>query len=116
MWIKSVFSFIALLSLLATPGCGDGRMSFEKTKWASGKGNYSGKNPRIEMVSDAKAAGVKIGATREQVRDLLGEPDSSDTSIDTWYLGRSTYAPDYTTLDVYYDEKAIVTKIGSTQS
>lgn len=68
------------------------------------------------MVSDAEEADVKLGATREQVRSLLSDPDRSDTSIDTWYLGRSTYAPNYTTLDVYYDEKAVVTKIGSTQS
>jgi hypothetical protein len=91
-------------------------VTFDKEKWASGKGNFEGKNPRISMVSDAEEAGVKIGAKLEQVRDLLGEPDSHDASIDTWYLGRSTYTPDYTTLDVYYNEKAIVTKIGSTQS
>ncbi len=91
-------------------------MSFDKTKWASGKGNYSGKNPRVEMVFDAEDAGLKIGATRAQVCELLGEPDSSDTLIDTWYLGRSVYMPDYATLDVYYDAQAIVTKVGSTQS
>ncbi len=116
MWIKFVFLFIALPNLLMIPGCGDATMPFDKTKWASGKGNYSGKNPRVEMVSDAEEAGVKIGATREQVRRLLGTPDSSDTLIDTWYLGRSLYAPDYTTLDVYYNDKFIVTKIGNTQS
>lgn len=42
------------------------------------------------MVSDAEEAGVKIGATREHVRSLLGEPDSSDAAVDTWYIGRST--------------------------
>jgi outer membrane protein assembly factor BamE (lipoprotein component of BamABCDE complex) len=113
MVIARLIAFALLVSLSA---CGNLGVFVDKEKWASGKGNYSGKNPRIEMVSDAKAAGVKIGATREQVRDLLGEPDSSDAAVDTWYLGRSTYAPDYTTLDVYYSEQAIVTKIGSTQS
>jgi outer membrane protein assembly factor BamE (lipoprotein component of BamABCDE complex) len=90
MLIARVMAFALLVSLSACGG-------FDKEKWASGKGNYSGKNPRTDMVSDAEAAGVKVGATRAQVRDLLG-------------------APDYTTLDVYYNEKAIVTKIGSTQS
>jgi outer membrane protein assembly factor BamE (lipoprotein component of BamABCDE complex) len=109
MVIARVMAIALLVSLSACGG-------FDKEKWASGKGNYSGKNPRTDMVSDAEAAGVKVGATRAQVRDLLGAPDSSDTAVDIWYLGQSTYAPDYTTLDVYYNEKAIVTKIGSTQS
>jgi outer membrane protein assembly factor BamE (lipoprotein component of BamABCDE complex) len=109
MLMARVMAFSLSVSLAACD-------NFDKTKWASGKGNYSGKNPRVEMVSDAEAAGVKVGATRVEVRDLLGAPDSSDATVDTWYLGRSTYAPDYTTLDVYYNENAVVTKIGGTQS
>ncbi len=104
-----LFAKALLASLCA---CGSFAVSFDKEKWASGRGNYSRKNPRTE----AEAAGVKLGATRDQVRGQLGQPDSSDTSIDTWHLGRSVYAPDYMTLDVYYDNKAIVTRIGSTQS
>jgi outer membrane protein assembly factor BamE (lipoprotein component of BamABCDE complex) len=109
MVVAKLIAFALLVSLSAGSG-------FDREEWASGKRNYSGKNPRTEMVSDAKAAGVEIGAARAQVRDLLGAPDSSNTEVDTWYLGQSTYAPDYITLDVYYNEKAIVTKIGSTQS
>jgi outer membrane protein assembly factor BamE (lipoprotein component of BamABCDE complex) len=107
-----IVRLMAVALLLSLSACG----GFDKEEWASGKGNYSGKNPRTDMVSDAEAVGVKVGATRAQVRDLLGAPDSSDAAVDTWYLGRSTYAADYTTLDVYYNEKATVTKIGGTQS
>jgi outer membrane protein assembly factor BamE (lipoprotein component of BamABCDE complex) len=104
-----IFLIIPLLLLMACSG-------FDKAVWASGKGNYEGKNPRIAMVNDAQHAGVKVGATRSAVRSLLGEPDSSGPNGDIWYLGRSTYAPDYQTFEVIYDDKGIVTKAGSTQS
>ncbi len=103
---------ILAIPLLLLGACG----GFDKASWASGKGNYEGKNPRIAMVNDAQDAGVKVGATRNQVRALLGEPDASGPNGDTWYLGRSSYAPDYQTFIVSYDDKGVVIKVGSTQS
>jgi hypothetical protein len=89
---------------------------FDTAKWASGKGNHAGENPRMAMLDAAEAAGVRVGANRTAVRALLGAPDGSSPALDIWYLGRSAYAPDYQTLEVSYDDKAIVTLVTSTQS
>lgn len=111
-WHNALMRTLAIIPLLMLMACG----GFDKETWASGKGNYEGKNPRIAMIAAVEAAGVKVGATRVQVRALLGEPDSSGPNGDIWYLGRSTYAPDYQTFEISYDDKAVVTKIGGTQS
>jgi outer membrane protein assembly factor BamE (lipoprotein component of BamABCDE complex) len=92
MLIARVMAFALLASLSA---CGNSTVTFDKEKWASGKDNFEGKNPRIYMVSDAEAAGVKVGAKRAAVRDLLGEPDGTGPLGDSWYLGQSTVAPDF---------------------
>lgn len=97
---------LALLVVLAA--CGGVSMSFDKDVWASGQGNFEGKNPRVHMISDAEAAGVKLGATRSEIRALLGEPDGTDSTGDIWYLGRATYAPDYESYEISYDKNGIV--------
>jgi hypothetical protein len=108
MSIARVMAFALLASLCA---CGSFAVSFDREKWASGKDNFEGKNPRIYMVTDAEEAGVKIGAKRATVRELLGEADATDSTGDIWYLGRSTVAPDYETLEILYDEKDIVKSV-----
>jgi hypothetical protein len=106
--IARVMAFALLASASA---CGNSSVTFDKEKWASGKGNFEGKNPRISMVSDAEEAGVKIGVTRASVRALLGEPDGTGPRGDSWHLGKSGHAPDYETLKVKYDENEIVIKV-----
>lgn len=102
-----------MLALLLTASACSG---FDSEKWASGKGNFADNNPRLAMVGAAQAAGVAVGATRQTVRRLLGPPDGSSPAKDIWYLGRSAHAPDYQTLEVSYDDRAIVTLVTSTQS
>ncbi len=107
----SIAKVMALALLAALSACGSSSVAFDKEKWASGKGNIKGTNPRISMVSDAEAAGVKVGSTRTKIRALLGEPDGTGPRGDSWRLGRSGYAPDYETLKVKYDENEIVIKV-----
>jgi hypothetical protein len=108
MVIARVMAFALLASLSA---CGNSSVTFDKEKWASGKDNFEGKNPRIYMISDARSAGVKVGTKRAIVKDLLGEADASDETTDIWYLGQSTVAPDFETLEIIYDENQIVKTI-----
>ncbi len=113
MLIARVMALILLASPLA---CGSASVSFDKEKWASGRGNFRGENPRGWMVSDAEEAGVKVGATRASIRALLGEPDSTGPRGDSWTLGRGGYAPDYETLRIKYDEDEIATEVRVFQS
>jgi outer membrane protein assembly factor BamE (lipoprotein component of BamABCDE complex) len=99
----------ALLVFLSS--CGSASMNFDKEKWASGRGNFEGKNPRGLMVSDAEEAGVKVGATRASIRALLGAPDSTGPESDTWYLGRNVYGLDYENLKIKYDKNEIATEV-----
>ena len=112
-----VFARVMACALLASlSACGNSGVTFDKEKWASGKGKYLEENPRGWMVSDAEEAGVKVGATRKSIRALLGEPDGTDPSGDVWTLGRGGYAPDYETLNIDYDENDIATKVRIFQS
>jgi outer membrane protein assembly factor BamE (lipoprotein component of BamABCDE complex) len=104
MVIARVMAIALLVSLSACGG-------FDKEKWASGKGDYSEKNPRAWMVSDAKAAGVKVGASRASIRDLLGEPDGTDPTGDVWALGFGGYSMDPQSLSIDYDKNNIANKV-----
>jgi outer membrane protein assembly factor BamE (lipoprotein component of BamABCDE complex) len=108
MLIARMAAFALLASLSA---CGNSVVTFDKEKWASGKGNFEGENPRGSMVSDARKAGVKVGGTRSSIRALLGNPDSTGPRGDIWYLGRGGYAPDYETFEIKYDSNDIATDV-----
>ncbi|WP_294252606.1 hypothetical protein [uncultured Sphingomonas sp.] len=88
---------------LALAGCGGAQMQFDKSAWAAERGNYDGENRRGAMVSQLGGAGVVAGASREAVRELLGEPDSSGPSADIYYLGRSATGPSFEIYRIEYD-------------
>jgi hypothetical protein len=75
-----IFRFgLALLgatAFIALSACDSADFSFDKEKWASGRGNFEGKNPRGLMVYDAEEAGVKVGATRASIRALTAQAQS----------------------------------------
>ncbi len=86
---------------------------FDRAAWAAAKGADPADNPRSAMVDDAERAGLKPGATRAFVRDLLGEPDS-DPSIavtEVYELGVAAWSPDEDFLIVEYDAQGIVTRV-----
>ena len=112
MVIARLMAFALLVSLSA---CGDFGMSFDKQRWASGKGDYSHKNPRASMISDAEEAGVKVGATRTSIRSLLGEPDGTDSKGDIWTLGHGGYSMDPRHLNIDYDKNNIATEVSVRQ-
>ncbi len=102
---------MAITLLLLVSACGVFGVSFDKEKWASGKGNLTAENPRGEMVSDAEEVGVKVGATRASIRALLGEPDGKGPRGDSWALGFANYSMDPQNFVVDYDENDIATKV-----
>jgi outer membrane protein assembly factor BamE (lipoprotein component of BamABCDE complex) len=108
---RFVLALLGATVFIALSACGGADLSFDKEKWASGRGNFEGKNPRGLMVSDAEEAGVKVGATRASIRALLGAPDSTGPESDTWYLGRNVYGLDYENLKIKYDKNEIATEV-----
>jgi hypothetical protein len=107
---------IGAVFLVALPACRVFGVSFDKEKWASGKGNRKGENPRGWMVSDAEKAGVKLGASRASIRVLLGEPDNTGARGGSCTLGRGGYALDYEVLRIKYDENDIAIEVRFFQS
>lgn len=75
---------------------------FDRRTWDKGRGIYDGENPRIGLTEAAKHAGVVVGARREVIRDILGEPDRAWDDADTWFLGRDLWAPATRTLVIDY--------------
>jgi hypothetical protein len=102
---------IGAIFLAALSACGSASVAFDKEKWASGKGSLTVENPRGKMVSDAEEAGVKVGATRANIRALLGEPDGKGPRGDSWALGFANYSMDPQNFVVDYDENDIATKV-----
>lgn len=107
------FAFAALL------GCG--QREFDREAWAAAKGADVVDNRRSEMVDDAQRAGLRPGATRAFVRELLGEPDSDETDehlpepeaggFDFYEMGVMPYFPGQEYLIVHYDEGNVVTDV-----
>ena len=91
--------------------CGGQAVTFDREAWAAQSGNATGENPRLAMVSAAREAGLERGASRDDVRDLLGEPDGAGADTDTWFLGRDDMAADFRILRVAYDFDGRVTRI-----
>lgn len=78
-------------------------MRFDRGAWSAARGLLPAKNPRGGMVAAARAAGLVVGANREEVHALLGTPDSGDAASEIWDLGLAAYAPDEGLLIVRYD-------------
>lgn len=93
---------LGLTLALALAGCGGGQMGFDKAGWAAERGNYDGESRRGAMVSGLDDAGIVAGATRETVRSLLGEPDSTGPAADIYFLGRSATGPSFETYRIEY--------------
>ncbi|ATY32165.1 hypothetical protein [Sphingomonas psychrotolerans] len=78
-------------------------MSFDKAGWAAERGNYDGESRRGGMVARLDDAGIVVGAPRETVRALLGEPDSTGPAADIYFLGRSATGPSFESYRIEYD-------------
>lgn len=63
------------------------------------------------MLDDIERAGVKPGARRAFVRDLLGEPDGTDAIRDHYELGYQTFAPETAYIDIIYNSDGVVTEV-----
>lgn len=107
-WRSTIVVGMALM--LAAVGC-DQHLGFDRARWEEGRGKIGDRNPRAEMVDEAVAAGLRPGAARERVRELLGAPDAEDSGGDLYYLGRQRWAPELHSLHIYYDEQGVVTLI-----
>lgn len=96
--------FIGAAVLVAPLSACEGMFSgFDRATWASGKGNFDGKNARAAMVADARTAGLVIGADRKDVRTLLGEPDSTGETWDVYFTGQNLCSVDFGSLHIHYD-------------
>ena len=85
-------TILVLIAALALAGCGN---SFDRARWAKGHGDYCGvDNPRPAMITAAEHAGLRSGAPRATVRDLLGAPDTRTTRTDTYWLGAEPMGAD----------------------
>ncbi len=100
--IIRIFPVFALF-LLTMTGCD---MGFDSGKWASGAGNYTGENPRIEMVGDVRGA-VTVGMARGDVQALLGPPDGTSETVDRYALGRSAVGVDLETMAIHYENDRV---------
>lgn len=88
---------------LALVACDGGHVAFDKAGWAAERGNYERESRRGAMVAGLDEVGIVAGASRDAVRALLGEPDSTGPAADIWFLGRSAAGPSFETYRVDYD-------------
>jgi hypothetical protein len=76
--------------------------AFDRARWASGRDADEWDNPRESMVCAAIAAGVVPGATREEIRALLGPSDGGSQVSDVYSVGLEFTSPDEVLLSIYY--------------
>jgi hypothetical protein len=86
--------------------------SFDRARWASGRGDACGvDNPRPSMITAAEHAGLRTGAPRETVRELLGEPDAETPASDIYWLGAEPTGVDCHHMVIAYDAARLVDTI-----
>lgn len=91
-----------LAVVLFASGCGGPATSFDKADWAAEQGNYDGTSRRGAMVGALDEGGIVVGAPRSTVRNLLGEPDSTGSRADIYFLGRSATGPGFEAFRIDY--------------
>lgn len=94
---------------VALSGGGDMAIAggFDQQKWKAEKGNTSHKNPRIGMVSDAEKV-LRLGMKRDEVKQILGEPDRAQTNTLEYDIGASPYGIDYESFVLEFDELGLL--------
>ena len=93
----------AVSAIFTFTGCKGQMMVFDRGAWAAERGNMEGESRRAGMVAGLEAAGLKAGASRASVRELLGEPDMQNATQDRYYLGRAGFGIDLEQLRIDYD-------------
>ncbi|MBL8545925.1 MAG: hypothetical protein JNL81_05635 [Hyphomonadaceae bacterium] len=99
-------ALVLFLSVVALTAC---EPAFDRERWASARGADITDSPRGSMVCPTIAAGVVPGATREEIRALLGPPDNGDSGAsDVYSVGLEFTAPDEILLSIYYGDTNVV--------
>lgn len=83
---------------------------FDSSAWKSQRGAGAQKNLRGTMVASVEKA-IHAGMSRDDVIQLLGEPDSSDaaTTTDTYELGVAQYGIDEEFYEIIYQDGKVAT-------
>ncbi len=78
---------------------------FDSSAWKSQRGAGAQQNQRGTMVASVEKA-IHAGMSRDDVIQLLGEPDSSDaaTATDTYELGVAQYGIDEEFYEILYKD------------
>lgn len=79
--------------------------NFDSAAWKSQRGVAAQQNQRGPMLSSAEKA-VHAGMSRDEVIQLLGEPDISDatTAVDTYELGVAQFGIDEEFFEITYQD------------
>jgi len=94
--------------LLLAIACSDiSESDFDAIEWQSQKGNLEQINPRASMIGALEKYHIRIGMRREQIRKLLGEPDSIVDQIDVYDIGVSPFGVDLETFQETYQEGSV---------
>ena len=82
--------------------------SFDASLWRAQAGSTANDNPRSAMVVSLEKNHMSLGMSREQITDLLGEPDVSATNADHYRIGVSPYGIDSEKFYINYKEDIVV--------
>jgi hypothetical protein len=81
---------------------------FDSDAWKAQKGAKITENRRAALVP-ALEREMRVGMTRNEVRELLGEPDSTTDRSDTYRLGVAPFGIDPEFYRITYDAQGRVT-------
>jgi hypothetical protein len=100
---------ITLLFPLLFSACTMPTDSFDSNTWKSQRGASAKDNKRITMVPTLEAR-IRVGMSREEVVQILGEPDARDqqANADKYFLGLSM-GPDQQYYEIRYQNSAVAT-------
>jgi SmpA / OmlA family len=91
--------------------------SFDRKLWHEFNKIDDPNNPRASMVASLQRRHLKLGMTRDQVVNLLGEPDMAKTpEMYEYNLGMwSGFRMDYDGLQIYFDKKGRLSSVQCVQ-
>ena len=91
--------------------------TFDRELWHHFHENDDPDNPRASMVASLKSKHLRPGLSRQQVTNLLGEPDVAKTpEMYEYNLGMwSGFRIDYDGLQIYFDAQGQLTRVQRVQ-
>lgn len=105
--------YISFIVVAVSPGLGDylNQRDFDSVQWKKWEESESEPRLRWDMVKDLTERYSLVGNKKEEIIELLGEPEAGNTRMLSYYLGATRTGINTGSLRLYLNENQKVVRV-----